>query len=85
MTMWDLNPGEFRDTWTGKTMSYAAKEWGEIVKLTGLMMFLQGSGVECLICYVSTARSARPEQVPNDGYVVCSVPGIEANWYAVCG
>jgi hypothetical protein len=49
MTMWDLNPGEFSDTWTGKTMSYAAKEWGETVKLTGLMMFLQGSGVECLI------------------------------------
>jgi hypothetical protein len=29
------------------------------------------------------ARSARLEQVPNNGYAVCSVPGIEANWYIV--
>jgi nucleosome binding factor SPN SPT16 subunit len=34
-------------------------------------------------CYVSMARSARLERVLNDGYAVCSAPGVEANWYAV--
>jgi hypothetical protein len=29
------------------------------------------------------ARSARLEWVLDDGYIVCSVPGVEANWYAV--
>jgi hypothetical protein len=27
MTVWDFNPCGFGDTWTGKMMSYAAKEW----------------------------------------------------------
>jgi hypothetical protein len=34
-------------------------------------------------CYVSTARSARLEQVLDDGYAVCSAPGVVASWYAV--
>jgi hypothetical protein len=42
------------------------------------LMFMQ-------ICYVSMARSARLEQVLNNGYAVCSAPGIEANWYTVDG
>jgi hypothetical protein len=29
------------------------------------------------------ARSARLERVLDDGYAVCSAPGVEANWYAV--
>jgi hypothetical protein len=29
------------------------------------------------------ARSARLERVPDNGYAVCSAPGVEANWYAV--
>jgi hypothetical protein len=29
------------------------------------------------------ACSARLEQVLDDGYAVCSVPGVEANWYTV--
>jgi hypothetical protein len=36
-------------------------------------------------CYVSMARSARLERVLNNGYVFCSVPGVEANWYTVDG
>jgi hypothetical protein len=28
------------------------------------------------------ARSAQLERVLDDGYVVCSAPGVEANWYA---
>jgi hypothetical protein len=32
---------------------------------------------------MSMARSARLELVLNDGYAVCSAPGVEANWYAV--